>query len=88
VTEDLASLDVGVDGAKVLAEVHAVLIRYVVFPCPEAADAAVLYAAATPRGERPRICVPAGHQVPGKALRQVAPPGRPSPAGQQPAGHR
>jgi hypothetical protein len=47
VTEDLASLDVGVDGAAVLAAVHEALTRYVVFPCPEAADAAALYAAAT-----------------------------------------
>jgi hypothetical protein len=35
------------DGAAVLAEVHAALTRYVVFPTPEAADAAALYAAAT-----------------------------------------
>ncbi len=35
------------DGAQVLAEVHATLIRYVVFPSDQAADAAVLYAAAT-----------------------------------------
>src|SRR5262245_53984075 len=35
------------DGAQVLAEVHATLTRYVVFPSGQAADAAVLYAAAT-----------------------------------------
>jgi hypothetical protein len=37
----------GSDGAAVLAEVRAVLTRYVVFPSGEAADAATLYAAAT-----------------------------------------
>jgi hypothetical protein len=35
------------DGAVVLDAVHDALTRYVVFPCPEAADAATLYAAAT-----------------------------------------
>ena len=35
------------DGAETLALVHTTLIRYVVFPCPEAADAVTLYAAAT-----------------------------------------
>jgi hypothetical protein len=43
----LDDLDTQADGAAVLAEVHAVLTRYVVFPSPEAADAATLYAAAT-----------------------------------------
>jgi hypothetical protein len=43
----LDDLDAQADGATVLAEVHAVLTRYVVFPSPEAADAATLYAAAT-----------------------------------------
>jgi hypothetical protein len=43
----LDDLDAQADGAAVLTEVHAVLTRYVVFPCPEAADAATLYAAAT-----------------------------------------
>jgi hypothetical protein len=47
VTVDLASFDVDPDGAEVLAAVHTALTRYVVFPSPEAADAAVLYAAAT-----------------------------------------
>jgi hypothetical protein len=47
VTGDLASLDVVPDGAEVLDEVRAILTRYVVFPTPEAADAATLYAAAT-----------------------------------------
>jgi Protein of unknown function (DUF3631) len=47
VTDDLASLDVAPDGTAVLAEVHATLTRYVVFPSPEAADAVTLYAAAT-----------------------------------------
>lgn len=37
----------GPDGAQVLDEVHATLLRYVFFPSPEAADACVLYAAAT-----------------------------------------
>ncbi len=46
-TDDLASLDVSLDGAAVLAEAHATLTRYVVFPSPEAADAVTLYAAAT-----------------------------------------
>jgi hypothetical protein len=36
-----------VSGAEVLDAVHAELTRYVVFPCPEAADAVTLYAAAT-----------------------------------------
>jgi uncharacterized protein DUF3631 len=43
----LDDLDTAADGAAVLAEVHAVLTRYVVFPSPEAAAAATLYAAAT-----------------------------------------
>ena len=43
----LEDLDRPADGAAVLAEVHATLIRYVVFPTPEAADAVTLYAAAT-----------------------------------------
>ena len=46
-TGDLEALDVKPDGAAVLAEVHTALTRYVVFPSPEAADAATLYAAAT-----------------------------------------
>jgi hypothetical protein len=44
---NLDDLDAQADGAAVLAEVHATLVRYVVFPSPEAADAATLYAAAT-----------------------------------------
>lgn len=44
---NLDDLDVTVDGAQVLDEVHGILTKYVVFPCPEAADAAALYAAAT-----------------------------------------
>lgn len=43
----LDDLDTAADGAQVLDEAHKVLTRYVVFPCPEAADAAALYAAAT-----------------------------------------
>ena len=35
------------DGAEVLAELHAALTRYVVLPSPEAADAIVLWIAAT-----------------------------------------
>jgi hypothetical protein len=44
---NLDDLDARADGAAVLAEVHTTLVRYVVFPSPEAADAATLYAAAT-----------------------------------------
>jgi Protein of unknown function (DUF3631) len=47
VTGGLKSLDVVIDGAALLDEVHAMLTRYIVFPCPEAADAAALYAATT-----------------------------------------
>lgn len=43
----LDDLDTAADGAQVLDEAHKILTRYVVFPCPEAADAAALYAAAT-----------------------------------------
>ena len=46
-TENLASLDVQLDGAALLDEVHAAYIRYVIFPSPEAADAVTLYTAAT-----------------------------------------
>jgi hypothetical protein len=42
-----AALDGKLTGAETLDLVHATLTRYVVFPCPEAADAATLYAAAT-----------------------------------------
>ena len=48
--DGLAAFD-ALGGSLTLAEAldlaHATLIRYVVFPCPEAADAATLYAAAT-----------------------------------------
>jgi len=45
---NLEDLDTAPDGAAVLDAVHdEALIRYVVFPCAEAADAATLYAAAT-----------------------------------------
>jgi hypothetical protein len=44
---NLDDLDVSLDGTGVLGEVHATLTRYVVFPSPEAADAATLFAAAT-----------------------------------------
>lgn len=48
--DDLAAF-AALDGKLTLAEAldlaHATLTRYVVFPCPEAADAATLYAAAT-----------------------------------------
>jgi len=47
VTENLASLDVVLDGAQLLDEVHAAYTRYVIFPSPEAADAMALYTAAT-----------------------------------------
>jgi len=47
VTENLASLDVRLDGAALLGELHAALTRYVVLPSPEAADAIVLWIAAT-----------------------------------------
>jgi hypothetical protein len=43
----LDDLDTMADGAQVLDEAHKILTQYVVFPCPEAADAATLYAAAT-----------------------------------------
>ena len=42
-----AALGGKLDGAETLSLAHATLTRYVVFPCPEAADAATLYAAAT-----------------------------------------
>ena len=42
-----AALDGTLTGAQTLDLAHATLTRYVVFPCPEAADAATLYAAAT-----------------------------------------
>jgi len=45
--DDLAALDRTLTGAQALDLAHATLIRYVVFPSPEAADAATLYAAAT-----------------------------------------
>ena len=44
---NLDDLDRPAVGAEVLAEVHAMLTRYVVFPTPAAADAVTLYAAAT-----------------------------------------
>jgi hypothetical protein len=44
---NLGDLDVALDGAVLLDEVHGCLTRYVVFPNPEAADAATLYAAAS-----------------------------------------
>ncbi|MGH3218973.1 MAG: DUF3631 domain-containing protein [Streptosporangiaceae bacterium] len=44
---NLDDLDVALDGAQVLDEVHAMLTRYVVFPSAGAADAVTLYAAAT-----------------------------------------
>jgi hypothetical protein len=39
-------------GAKLLDEAHATLTTYVVFPCPEAADAVTLFAAATHAAHR------------------------------------
>jgi uncharacterized protein DUF3631 len=42
-----AALDGRLTPAEALDLAHAKLTRYVVFPCPEAADAATLYAAAT-----------------------------------------
>jgi hypothetical protein len=47
VTGALEALDVKPDGAALLDEAHETLTRYVVFPSPEAADAAALFAAAT-----------------------------------------
>ena len=44
---NLDDLDVELDGAFVLTEVHAALTAYVIFPSAEAADACVLYAALT-----------------------------------------
>lgn len=46
-TGALASLDVEHDGAQLLGELHAALTRYVVLPSAEAADAIVLWIAAT-----------------------------------------
>jgi Protein of unknown function (DUF3631) len=46
-TDDLADLDIVLDGAQTLDLVHATLTRYVVFPCLEAAVAVTLWAAAT-----------------------------------------
>jgi hypothetical protein len=42
-----AALDGKLTGAETLDLVHGTLTRYVVFPCPQAADAVTLYAAAT-----------------------------------------
>jgi hypothetical protein len=39
-------------GARVLDDAHATLMTYVVFPCPEAADAVTLFAAATHAAHR------------------------------------
>jgi hypothetical protein len=47
VTSDLAGLDVVLDGAALLGELHAALIRYVILPSPEAADAVTAWIAAT-----------------------------------------
>jgi hypothetical protein len=47
VAGELESLDVAVDGAQLLDELHKALEYYVVFPSAEAADAAVLWIAAT-----------------------------------------
>lgn len=44
---NLDDLDVRPDGAQLLGELHAALTRYVVLPSPEAADATVLWIAAT-----------------------------------------
>lgn len=44
---ELSGLDVAVDGAALLGELHKALEYYVVFPSPEAADAVVLWTAAT-----------------------------------------
>jgi hypothetical protein len=47
VAGELDSLDVAVDGAALLDELHSALRYYVVFPSPEAIDAVVLWVAAT-----------------------------------------
>jgi hypothetical protein len=47
VTGALENLDVDVDGAQLLNELHAALTRYVILPSPEAADAVTLWIAAT-----------------------------------------
>ncbi len=44
---ELDSLDVAVDGAQLLGELHKALGYYVVGPSPEAHDAVVLWTAAT-----------------------------------------
>ncbi|HEX9520415.1 MAG TPA: DUF3631 domain-containing protein [Streptosporangiaceae bacterium] len=46
-TDSLASLDLDLDGAQLLGELHDALTRYVILPSPEAADAVVLWIAAT-----------------------------------------
>ncbi len=46
-TETLADLDVAIDGAELLAELHDALTRYVILPSPEATDAVALWIAAT-----------------------------------------
>src|SRR5512133_2530273 len=46
--DEYAAWEMGAtDGAALLDELHAVLVRYVVLPSPEAADAVVLWIAAT-----------------------------------------
>jgi hypothetical protein len=47
VAGELGGLDVIVDGAQLLAEMHSAFRYYVVFPSPEAADAVVLWVATT-----------------------------------------
>jgi hypothetical protein len=47
VSGPLETLDVALEGAALLDEVHAAYTRYVIFPSPEAADAMALYTAAT-----------------------------------------
>jgi hypothetical protein len=46
-TDDLASLDVTLDGAALLDELHGAFTRYAVLPSGEAADAVTLWTAAT-----------------------------------------
>jgi len=53
----LGDLDVTVSGAQVLGELHAALTRYVILPSPEAADAVVLWIAAS-HGVQAWHCAP------------------------------
>jgi hypothetical protein len=63
------------DGAELLNELHAALTRYVILPSAEAADAVVLWIAATRRAGMALRAAARRHQ-PGQALRQEPTAGR------------